>query len=141
MYIYIYKIQCYMYTVYIYIYTHTVFHTHTIYENSPCFLEDSRGVVVQTVMRGDGITYPKSGDRISVHYTGKLASNGRKFDSTYDRCLVQDAICDSSKFIHPQIRLVNWLVSTCFKDRSFSRCLPLDALTLASSRVHIVLEQ
>mmetsp|Transcript_41234 Transcript_41234/g.89337 ORF Transcript_41234/g.89337 Transcript_41234/m.89337 type:complete len:106 (-) Transcript_41234:8-325(-) len=36
-------------------------------------------------MRGDGITYPKSGDRISVHYTGKLASNGRKFDSTYDR--------------------------------------------------------
>ncbi|CAL1140658.1 unnamed protein product [Cladocopium goreaui] len=50
--------------------------------------QDSRGVVVQTVMRGDGITYPKSGDRISVHYTGKLASNGRKFDSTYDRQVI-----------------------------------------------------
>ena len=51
-----------------------------------CF-QDTRGVVVQTVKKGDGITFPRKGDRITVHYIGKLASNGRKFDSTYDRCL------------------------------------------------------
>ena len=81
--------------IYIYIYIYTYIYTHlcnidTPIDNPHSILqgfssEDSRGVVVQTVVRGDGITYPKSGDRISVHYTGKLASNGRKFDSTYDR--------------------------------------------------------
>eukprot|EP00438_Fugacium_kawagutii_P023565 Skav205172 [mRNA] locus=scaffold2773:217712:219865:- [translate_table: standard] len=47
--------------------------------------QDTRGLVVQTIKKGDGITFPQKGDRISVHYTGKLAANGRKFDSTYDR--------------------------------------------------------
>lgn len=47
--------------------------------------QDTRGLVVQTIKNGDGITFPQKGDRISVHYTGKLAANGRKFDSTYDR--------------------------------------------------------
>ena len=62
-------------------------------------------MVVQTVVRGDGITYPKSGDRISVHYTGKLASNGRKFDSTYDRVLDQ--------------QFLDWWIFLGFKDERF----------------------
>eukprot|EP00928_Gymnodinium_smaydae_P086369 TRINITY_DN7043_c0_g1_i1.p1 TRINITY_DN7043_c0_g1~~TRINITY_DN7043_c0_g1_i1.p1 ORF type:complete len:300 (-),score=42.25 TRINITY_DN7043_c0_g1_i1:15-914(-) len=31
---------------------------------------------------GDGKTYPKKGDRISVHYTGSIAATGEEFDSS-----------------------------------------------------------
>eukprot|EP00434_Breviolum_minutum_P013853 symbB.v1.2.012215.t1/scaffold833.1/size175488/5 len=36
--------------------------------------QDLRGVVVQSTNPGDGITFPLSGNRISVHYVGKLAA-------------------------------------------------------------------
>lgn len=43
------------------------------------------GVTVDSVRPGDGKTFPKQGDTVTMHYHGTLASNGNKFDSSYDR--------------------------------------------------------
>ena len=42
------------------------------------------GFVVETVKAGTGVT-PKAGQMCVMHYTGTLASNGAKFDSSRDR--------------------------------------------------------
>jgi FK506-binding protein 1 len=42
-------------------------------------------VAVETASPGDGVTYPKVGDRLVMHYTGTLAATGVKFDSSHDR--------------------------------------------------------
>jgi len=42
-------------------------------------------VSLESITPGDGKTFPKTGDMLSMHYTGKLASNGMKFDSPLDR--------------------------------------------------------
>jgi len=42
------------------------------------------GVTKTVVKPGDGMTYPKSGQTVTVHYTGTL-TNGSKFDSSRDR--------------------------------------------------------
>ncbi|KAI8144757.1 FK506-binding protein 1 [Fennellomyces sp. T-0311] len=42
------------------------------------------GVTVETLQSGDGRTYPRKGDRVTIHYVGTLA-NGDKFDSSRDR--------------------------------------------------------
>uniref|UniRef100_A0A7S4K440 peptidylprolyl isomerase n=1 Tax=Odontella aurita TaxID=265563 RepID=A0A7S4K440_9STRA len=42
-------------------------------------------VTKDTIQAGDGKTYPKQGDKLTMHYHGTLASNGQKFDASRDR--------------------------------------------------------
>merc|ERR550514_907416 len=43
------------------------------------------GVEVETVEPGDGCTYPKPGDKLRMHYVGKIAATGQLIDSSIDR--------------------------------------------------------
>ncbi len=43
------------------------------------------GVEVTTSKPGDGKTFPQKGDILAMHYKGTLASDGSKFDASYDR--------------------------------------------------------
>ena len=43
------------------------------------------GVEVETLSAGDGKTFPKKGDMLTMHYVGTLKSDGSKFDSSRDR--------------------------------------------------------
>jgi len=40
---------------------------------------------VETMKEGDGITYPKKGDSLTMHYVGSLAGSGAVFDSSRNR--------------------------------------------------------
>merc|ERR1711907_113810 len=37
-----------------------------------------------TLKAGDGVHFPSKGDQLTMHYTGRLASNGQQFDSSVD---------------------------------------------------------
>ena len=39
----------------------------------------------KVIRKGDGKVFPKKGDRLRMHYVGKLKSNGKKFDSSRDK--------------------------------------------------------
>jgi len=43
------------------------------------------GVTKEVIKPGDGVNFPKKGDKLTMHYTGTLADGGKKFDSSVDR--------------------------------------------------------
>jgi FK506-binding protein 1 len=43
------------------------------------------GVDKEDISPGDGTTFPKKGDQLTMHYTGKLSENGKEFDSSVSR--------------------------------------------------------
>lgn len=52
------------------------------------------GVTKDITKAGDGQTMPKAGDKLHMHYTGTLKSDGSKFDSSRDK--VRPATSDAS---------------------------------------------
>ncbi|KAI0674105.1 peptidyl-prolyl cis-trans isomerase [Trametes maxima] len=42
------------------------------------------GVTVEVIHPGDGKTFPRRGDKVTIHYVGTLL-DGKKFDSSRDR--------------------------------------------------------
>ena len=48
-------------------------------------IEAAPELKVETLQAGDGKTFPSTGDTLKMHYTGTLAENGEKFDSSLDR--------------------------------------------------------
>merc|ERR1712087_864846 len=59
--------------------------------SSLCFEIEFLGIrplveIKRTVIKaGDGKTFPKRGDELTMHYTGTLAKGGKKFDSSVDK--------------------------------------------------------
>jgi FKBP-type peptidyl-prolyl cis-trans isomerase len=46
---------------------------------------DERLVLPEVIEEGDKVTFPQRGDTMVMHYTGKLAQDGKVFDSSRDR--------------------------------------------------------
>ncbi|CAE7431328.1 FPR1, partial [Symbiodinium natans] len=42
---------------------------------------------VKTLRCGDGVTFPKPGDKLHTHYVGRIAATGEQIDSSYERGL------------------------------------------------------
>ena len=42
-------------------------------------------LVKEVVKAGDGQQFPRQGDNLTMHYTGTLIANGKKFDSSVDK--------------------------------------------------------
>mmetsp|Transcript_6817 Transcript_6817/g.14645 ORF Transcript_6817/g.14645 Transcript_6817/m.14645 type:complete len:111 (+) Transcript_6817:61-393(+) len=43
------------------------------------------GVTVTEISAGDGKSFPQKGQKLRMHYTGTLKSDGSKFDSSVDK--------------------------------------------------------
>ncbi|KAG8995929.1 FK506 binding protein proline rotamase rapamycin-binding protein [Tulasnella sp. JGI-2019a] len=79
------------------------------------------GVTVDTLQPGDGRTFPKKGDTVTIHYVGTLL-DGTKFDSSRDRDDAFKTKIGIGKVIKgwdegvPQLSLGQKAVLTCTPD-------------------------
>jgi FK506-binding protein 1 len=44
-----------------------------------------QGYRIEEIEPGDGVNFPKDGDKLSIHYCGRLARDGTRFDSSRER--------------------------------------------------------
>ena len=51
---------------------------------SPC-VDVGDGITKEILKEGDGKTFPKKGESLTMHYTGTLKNGGAKFDSSVDK--------------------------------------------------------
>ncbi|TCD62672.1 FK506 binding protein proline rotamase rapamycin-binding protein [Steccherinum ochraceum] len=82
------------------------------------------GVTVENISPGDGVTFPKKGDKVSIHYVGTLM-DGKKFDSSRDRGLPFETEIGVGKVIKgwdegvPQLSLGEKAVLTATPDYAY----------------------
>jgi len=82
------------------------------------------GVTVETLSPGDGQTFPKRGDTVTIHYVGTL-TDGTKFDSSRDRRLPFVTQIGVGKVIKgwdegvPQLSLGQKAILTCSPDYAY----------------------
>ncbi|KAG8981646.1 FK506 binding protein proline rotamase rapamycin-binding protein [Tulasnella sp. JGI-2019a] len=82
------------------------------------------GVTVDTLQPGDGRTFPKKGDTVTIHYVGTLL-DGTKFDSSRDRDDAFKTKIGIGKVIKgwdegvPQLSLGQKAVLTCTPDYAY----------------------
>ncbi|KAJ7152437.1 hypothetical protein C8R46DRAFT_1121232 [Mycena filopes] len=88
------------------------------------------GVTIETLQEGDGTTFPKKNDKVSIHYVGTL-TDGTQFDSSRDRKTPFETVIGVGKVIKgwdegvPQLSLGQKAKLTCTPDYAYgSRGFP-----------------
>jgi len=88
------------------------------------------GVTVETICPGDGVNFPKKGDKVIIHYVGTLIS-GEQFDSSRDRGTAFETEIGTGKVIKgwdegvPQLSVGQKALLTCTADYAYgSRGFP-----------------
>ncbi|KAH8104765.1 hypothetical protein BXZ70DRAFT_888217, partial [Cristinia sonorae] len=83
-----------------------------------------QGVTVETITPGDGVTFPKKGDVVRIHYVGTLL-DGRVFDSSRERCVPFETEIGVGKVIKgwdegvPQLSLGSKAILTATPDFAY----------------------
>ncbi|KAF9221646.1 peptidyl-prolyl cis-trans isomerase [Gyrodon lividus] len=92
------------------------------------------GVTIVSISPGDGVNFPKRGDKVTIHYVGTLV-DGKKFDSSRDRGLPFETEIGVGKVIKgwdegvPQLSLGQKAILTAtsdfaYGDRGFPPVIP-----------------
>ncbi|KIY51481.1 peptidyl-prolyl cis-trans isomerase [Fistulina hepatica ATCC 64428] len=83
------------------------------------------GVTVETLSPGDGVSFPRKGDTVQMHYVGTLKADGSKFDSSRDRNKPFVTQIGVGKVIRgwdegvPQLSLGQKAILTCTPDYAY----------------------
>ncbi|QRW00682.1 FKBP-type peptidyl-prolyl cis-trans isomerase [Ceratobasidium sp. AG-Ba] len=79
------------------------------------------GVEIQRIKPGDGKTFPQEGDKVQIHYVGKLQATGEQFDSSRDRGKPFETLIGMKKVIKgvPQLSLGEKAVLTISPDYGY----------------------
>ncbi|KAF8907663.1 peptidyl-prolyl cis-trans isomerase [Gymnopilus junonius] len=82
------------------------------------------GVAIETLSPGDGVHFPKKGDKVKIHYVGTF-DTGKKFDSSRDRGEAFETVIGMGKVIKgwdegvPQLSLGQKAILTVSPDYGY----------------------